>query len=183
MDKGTLVSIAPDVKTHLAHVTSDVTIGPRTTIWQFASVIRGAVIGSDCNIGSGSIIDGSIIGDHCSIGHGCSINPGTRIGNNVFIGPGVMICNDRWPRVSKQGFDIGALFSGEFVTVLIEDEANIGAAVTILPGVTIGHGSIIAAGSVVEKSVKPEHIYWRDKNCTPIKGGMVNRMKRAAPYA
>src|SRR5262249_6309162 len=42
-----------------------------------------------------------------------------------------------------------------YVSVRIEDDANIGPGVTILPHVTIGHGAVITAGSVVTRSVPP----------------------------
>ncbi|MEG0339735.1 MAG: acyltransferase [Oscillospiraceae bacterium] len=43
--------------------------------------------------------------------------------------------------------------------IIIEDGCWIGINVTILPGVTIGHGTIISAGSVVKKNCKPNSIY------------------------
>jgi acetyltransferase-like isoleucine patch superfamily enzyme len=43
----------------------------------------------------------------------------------------------------------------EFMKVIIEDECDIGVGAIILPGVKIGEGSIIGAGSVVNKDVEP----------------------------
>jgi acetyltransferase-like isoleucine patch superfamily enzyme len=43
----------------------------------------------------------------------------------------------------------------EGVTVRIEDDAFIGPGVIILPNVTIGHGAVVTAGSVVSRSVPP----------------------------
>ena len=42
--------------------------------------------------------------------------------------------------------------------VTIEDNVWIGGNSTILPGVTIGHGSVIGAGSVVVKSIPPDTV-------------------------
>ena len=42
--------------------------------------------------------------------------------------------------------------------VVIEDDVWVGANVTILKGVTIGHGSVVAAGAVVTKSCPPYSI-------------------------
>jgi acetyltransferase-like isoleucine patch superfamily enzyme len=42
--------------------------------------------------------------------------------------------------------------------VIIEDDVWIATRATILKGVTIGHGSVIAAGAVVTKSVPPKSI-------------------------
>jgi maltose O-acetyltransferase len=71
------------------------------------------------------------------------------IGNRVLIGPHVCICtgtHDIDPLVRKE--------SGSFAfPIIIEDDVWIGANVTILPGVRIGRGSMVAAGAVVVKDV------------------------------
>ena len=74
-----------------------------------------------------------------------------RIGNNVQITNGVSIhthggCNAL--RMNVDDFDF-------FGKVIIEDWAYIGAFSQIMPGVTIGEGAIVAAGSIVTKSVPP----------------------------
>lgn len=125
-------------------------IGVDTIVWQFASVIRGAVIGDECSIGSCSIVDGARLGNRVRVGHGASIPPGVWIGDDVFVGPGVVICNDKHP--GRGHFDMQALLNGA-VVVRIENGANIGAGSVILPGVTIGEGAMVAAGSVVTKDV------------------------------
>ena len=45
--------------------------------------------------------------------------------------------------------------AGEFVSIRIEDEVHLGPGVIILPRVTIGRGAVVAAGSVVTRSVPP----------------------------
>lgn len=143
-------------------------VGPRSRIWQFASVIRGAKIGADCNIGSCAIIDGAMIGDQVAIGAGAKLFPGIVIKDRVFIGPGAVFCNDLWPSVSKDGFDLGQLQRGDLVTTVVEEGASIGAAATILPGVVIGTGAMIAAGAVVDHSVPADHLFRRDGVVVPI---------------
>lgn len=44
--------------------------------------------------------------------------------------------------------------------VIIEDEVWCGANVTILKGVTIGRGSVVAAGAIVTKSCPPQYYWW-----------------------
>lgn len=160
-----------------AHVENS-TIGKGTKVWQFASVIRGAEIGDDCNIASNAIIDGAIVGDECLIGHGASINPGTRIGDRVFIGPNVTVCNDRWPQVSKDGFDVSVLLKGR-ATVDIGDEVSIGAGAQVLPGVIIGEGAVIAAGSTVIRNVKDHYLHKRSGETVPISPRTPERMPLA----
>lgn len=163
-----------------AQIGETVTIGTRTRVWQFASVIRGARIGEDCNIASCAIIDRAVVGDRCIVGHGSSLHPGTYIGNDVFIGPAVTFCNDRWPRVPKDGFDIEWLLAGG-VSIMVKDEASIGAGSVILPGVVIGSGAMIAAGAVVDRSVPACCLFKRNGKIVPIDPG--KRPKRTCEAA
>lgn len=136
-------------------------IGARSRIWQFASVIRGAVVGEDCNIATGACLDGSRIGDRCILGHNVAMGPGFWVGDDVFIGPQVTLCNDAWPRAVKDGFD-ASHFNAVTHAIVIEDHASIGANSVILPGVRIGFNAMIAAGSVVTKDV-PAGWLWKDR--------------------
>lgn len=142
-----------------AHV-ENATLGPRTKVWQFATVIRGARLGADCQVAAGACLDGPRFGDRCIISPGVDIGPGFVIGNDVFIGPNVVLCNDAWPRANKAGFDVSA-FDDDHLAVRIGDGASIGANATIMAGVSIGEGAMIAAGSVVTKNV-PAHTLWKD---------------------
>ena len=122
-------------------------------VWPYAQVIRGAVLGENCSIGSCAIVDGATLGNRVSVGHGAQVHPGTKIGNDVFVGPGVVICNDAWPRTHKRGWHMP-----ERPTVIIEDGASIGANATILPGVIIGAGAMVGAGVTVTKDVPAHHM-------------------------
>ncbi|PHP53415.1 sugar O-acetyltransferase [Actinomyces ruminis] len=73
------------------------------------------------------------------------------IGNRVMFGPRVMISTAGHP-IHPEARDHGQQFSAP---VVIEDDVWIGGNVTILPGVTIGRGSVIAAGAVVNANVPP----------------------------
>lgn len=141
-----------------AFIHFDTTIGEDTKVYQFASVIRGAKIGARCIIGACSQIDGARIGDDCHIQNHVSIPHGVEIGNRVFVGPGAIFCNDRWPDWTKDGIDHETVAAG--TTIRVEDGASIGAGAIILPGVVIGAGAFVAAGSVVELNVPPNMV-WR----------------------
>jgi acetyltransferase-like isoleucine patch superfamily enzyme len=140
-----------------ACVDDTVTIGEGTCIWQFATVIRGAKIGKNCNIASGACVDGSEIGDGTKIAHNLAMGPGFKVGKNCFIAPNVTFCNDAWPRAHMAGFDIKA-YEGR-PAIIMADGASIGANAVILPGVHIGEGAMIAAGSVVTRDV-PAGMLW-----------------------
>ena len=95
---------------------------------------------------------------------GIAIGPHTTIGNDAFldgrggltIGSCVNIAAD--VRIYTGEHDIDdPYFRPRRRPVTIEDHAYIGARVTIMPGVCIGKGAVIAAGSVVTKDVPP---YW-----------------------
>lgn len=163
----------------LAHVENS-TIGARSRVWQFASVIRKSVIGEDCTIASGALVDCARVGERSIVSHGAAVEPGVAIGNDVFIGPGVVFCNDVWPRVSKENFDMAPLLGGKFVTTRVEEGASIGARAVILPGITIGAGAMIAAGRVVDKDVPPLMLLARDGSLVPIDPARKIRRLRAA---
>lgn len=153
--------IDPSAFIHERALVENATIGPRTRVWQFASVIRGARLGADCNVASCATLDGPVFGDRCIVSQGAAMGPGFLFGNDIFVGPNVTICNDRWPRVHKRGFDIGAFQQGDF-TVVVKDGATIGANAVVLPGVIIGRGAMIAAGAVVNRDVPDNHLFRRD---------------------
>lgn len=109
--------------------------------------------GKNISIGYGSRIHKlTEIGESSGIGRNCEIQPHVKIGSNVMMGPDVYIltqnhCTDRTDiPMNHQGFRPEQ-------PVSIEDDCWIGARTIILPGVTIGKGSIIGAGSVVTKSI------------------------------
>lgn len=160
-----------------ACVSDDCIIGEGTRIWQFASVIRGARLGRDCNVASGATIDGSVFGDRCIICHNVAMGPGFLFGDDCFIGPNTTICNDAWPRAVKTGFD-PQRFDGEHWAIIVEDGAAIGANCVVLPGVRIGAGAMIPAGVTVSKDVPAGHIMLSDQTVFPIGDDEAKLMKR-----
>jgi UDP-2-acetamido-3-amino-2,3-dideoxy-glucuronate N-acetyltransferase len=162
-----------------AVVADGCSLGDGTFVWQFASVIRGAVIGQQCSIGACAIVDGAQVGDNCKIGHGASLHPGTRLGDDIFVGPGAVFCNDLWPRTHRNGFDMDALKTR--ATVIVEDGASIGARAVVLPGIRIGRKAMVAAGVVCDRDV-PEGMILRRSGCVelmPQDDGTTRRMRWA----
>ena len=97
-----------------------------------------------------------IIGDHTRIGlHNTIIGP-VEIGNNVNLAQGITVTalnhnfSDTNKRIDEQGVST--------TPVTIEDDVWIGANAVILPGVTIGEHSVVAAGAVVTKDVPPHSL-------------------------
>ncbi|KAF5063354.1 2,3,4,5-tetrahydropyridine-2,6-dicarboxylate N-acetyltransferase [anaerobic digester metagenome] len=103
-------------------------------------------IGDRVAIGTNTICEGNCrFGSDVSVQSMAFIPTNTWIGDRVFIGPHVVLTNDRYPPTG-----IGGLAGP-----VIEDGAAIGANTTVLPGVRIGAGALVAAGSVVTRDVPP----------------------------
>jgi UDP-2-acetamido-3-amino-2,3-dideoxy-glucuronate N-acetyltransferase len=126
-------------------------IGKGTRIWAFTHILKGAVIGSDCNICDHVFIENDVcIGDRVTIKCGVQIWDGITIESDVFVGPNVTFTNDPFPR-SK-------VYPETFEKTRICRGASIGANATILPGLEIGINAMIGAGAVVTRTVPPNAI-------------------------
>lgn len=102
-----------------------------------------------------SFTPGLSIGNNSGVGIMCEVNGFVTIGENVMMGPEVVIYSSshKYDRTDipmcEQGFD-------DPKEVVIEDDVWLGRRVIIMPGVHIGKGSIIGAGAVVTKDI-PEY--------------------------
>jgi UDP-2-acetamido-3-amino-2,3-dideoxy-glucuronate N-acetyltransferase len=120
-------------------------IGEGTSVWQFAVILAGAVIGKNCNINCHTFIENDVvIGDNVTVKSGTYIWDSIRIANDVFIGPNVVFTNDLRPR-SKQRV--------AYPVTIIEQGASIGANTTVLAGVTIGKYAMTGIASVVTRNI------------------------------
>lgn len=92
-------------------------------------------------------------GRQVSIGRGCQLTCTETItlGDDVLLGPGVLLVsnNHEWADPDRHIRDQG--LRGAPITV--GDDVWIAANVVVLPGVTIGHGAVVAAGAVVREDV------------------------------
>lgn len=121
-------------------------LGRRVMVGHGVLIRENTFIGDDTLIGSGSIIDGGVtVGNNVNIQSSVYIPPGVIIKDRVFIGPRAVFTNDRYPP------------SRRLVETIVEEEAVIGANSTIIAGVKIGRGAVIAAGSIVTRDV-PERV-------------------------
>ena len=136
------------------HHTADIqteNIGKGTTLWQYVVILKGAVIGENCNINCHCFIENDVIvGNNVTLKSGVYLWDGITIEDNVQIGPNVTFTNDKYPR-AKQKFEVQR--------TLIKSNASIGAGSVILGGITIGENAMIGAGSVVTKNV-PANQLW-----------------------
>jgi len=91
-------------------------------------------------------------GERVFVNQGCYFLDfgGITVGDRVLIGPRVTLSTAGHPVEPDERYD--------FIThapIVIADDVWIGAAATVTPGVTIGHGSVVGAGAVVAKDVPP----------------------------
>lgn len=115
-------------------------IGEDSTVEDFATI----------NNGVGAIY----IGDRTRIGLGCTLIGPVKIGNDIRLAQNVVMSG-----LNHNYEDISIPISKQGVTtspIIIEDESWIGANSVVLPGVTVGKHCIIAAGSIVTKTI-PEY--------------------------
>ena len=128
-------------------------------------------IGDDCHIATGCQLFATasrgeeryspeiIIGDNCNIGSGSHITAmnGIYLGRNVLTGKGILITDNAHGATDRKVLEMAPIqrpleSKGK---VIIEDDVWIGDKASIMPGVRIGKGSIVAANSVVTRDVPP----------------------------
>ena len=116
----------------------------------------GAAIGPGSSILMGAWLDspgGLTMGRNSVVNERCRLD--TRgiisIGNNVSISADVCIMTAEHDIQDKH-------FRGVTEPVTIEDYVFVGTRAVVLPGVTVGHGAVVAAGAVVTKNVEPYEI-------------------------
>lgn len=138
----------------------EVVIGPGARIRSGSVIYQAVRIGHHFETGHSVIIreeneigDSVSIWSHSVIDYGCRIGSRVKIHSNtyvaqytvieddVFIAPGTIFANDKYP------------VSHHLEGPRVKRGARIGVNVTILPGVTIGEEALVGAGSVVTKDV------------------------------
>lgn len=123
------------------------------------SIYSGATVtigeGAQLSLGSGYINGDASLS--------CFVD--VRIGDGVAIGPELMLIDDDRHQLSGTRGTAGAISIG--------NHAWLGSRVTVLKGVTIGDGAVVAAGSVVTKDVHADELW----------GGVPARFIRAASWS
>ena len=97
---------------------------------------KGAAIARNCKVSSHSFICG-----------------GVTIQDQVFIGHGVIFTNDRYPRAANLDGSLQTEADWRLSQLSSSGALPIGSNATIVCGVTIGEGALVAAGAVVTKNV------------------------------
>src|SRR5262249_55564809 len=114
------------------------TIGDGTRIGPFVEVQRGARIGARCKVQSHTFV--------------CD---GVTIGDEVFVGHGVVFVNDRRPRATAADGRLKEEGERTMLRTVVGDGASLGSGAIVLGGVEIGAGAMVGAGAVVARDVPP----------------------------
>lgn len=111
-----------------------------------------------CRIGSGSRVGpfveiqrGAVIGERCKIQSHSFVCEGVELGDEVFVGHGVLFVNDRRPRATGPDGLLATDF--ELERTIVASRASLGSGAVILCGVTIGERALVGAGAVVTRNV------------------------------
>jgi len=111
-------------------------VGDHTRVGPFVEIQGGAHVGANCKIQSHAFI--------------CE---GVLIGDEVFVGHGVLFINDKVPRATTSGGMLQNPSDWELVETRVERGASLGSGAVIMGGVTIGERALVGAGAVVTRDV------------------------------
>jgi len=150
------ISLNGEIKPNYVHETAIIDggceIGKGTKVWHFSHIIKGTKIGEDCVIGQNVMIGPDVVvGNRCKIQNNVSLYKGITLEDGVFCGPSCVFTNVHNPRAEIERKD-------EFRPTLVERGVTIGANATIVCGNRLGAYSLIGAGAVVTKDVKPHAV-------------------------
>jgi UDP-2-acetamido-3-amino-2,3-dideoxy-glucuronate N-acetyltransferase len=130
-----------------AYVDEGCEIGEGTKIWHFSHVQKGARIGERCSLGQNvNVGNDVVIGNNVKIQNNVSIYTGTRIEDDVFLGPSCVLTNVTNPRSQIVRHSL-------YEQTLLRRGCTVGANATLVCGITVGRYAFIAAGAVVAQDV------------------------------
>jgi UDP-2-acetamido-3-amino-2,3-dideoxy-glucuronate N-acetyltransferase len=140
------------------HATADVAasaqIGQGAAIWHYAQVREDCVIGENVIIGRGAYIGNGVrIGANSKIQNYALVYEPAVLETGVFIGPGVILTNDEYPRAVNPDLSQKTGSDWEATGVTIREGASVGAGSICVAPVEIGAWALVAAGSTVTKNV------------------------------
>jgi UDP-2-acetamido-3-amino-2,3-dideoxy-glucuronate N-acetyltransferase len=131
-----------------------VSFGEGVVVQPFTN-LYGCVIGDETRVGPFvEIQNGATIGRRCKISSHTFICSGVEIGDEVFIGHGVVFVNDKHPRATTDSGDLQTNHDWVMLRTIVERGASIGSGAVILGGLTIGEGAIVGAGAVVTRDIE-----------------------------
>jgi UDP-2-acetamido-3-amino-2,3-dideoxy-glucuronate N-acetyltransferase len=140
-----------------AEVDDGVDVGAGTAIERRAQVRTGARIGADGMVGRDAFVDSDVsVGDGVRIHDGVRLYSGVTVEDAVFIGPGAILTNERYPRTPAAIRDTPLAGEPKRSPVVVRRGASIGAGAVIVAPAEVGTFATVGAGAVVTRDV-PGH--------------------------
>ncbi len=125
---------------------ADVEIGENLNTGHNALIRENTEIGNEVLVGTNVVIEGNVkIGNKVKLETNSYIPTNVKLGNRVFLGPGATLTNDKYPLRKRNEYEPNG--------PILENDVTVGARAVILPGIKVGKGSIIGAGSVVTEDL------------------------------
>ncbi len=123
-------------------------IGAFSSIWHYSHIERGAVVGENCNLGQNVYVgNDAVVGNGCRIGNSVSVFSHVELGDFVFCAPFMVFTHIAFPRACVNR-------RSSFEKTIVKTGVTLGANSTVVPGIMIGTGTFLAAGSTVTKDCK-----------------------------
>lgn len=137
-----------------ADVDESAVLGDGTVVWHLAQVREGARLGRNCIVGRGAYVGTDVsIGNNVKLQNYALVYEPSRLEDNVFIGPAVVLTNDVYPRSVGEDGNIKGSDDWEAAGVVVREGASLGARVVVVAGCSIGRWALVAAGAVVTRDV------------------------------
>ena len=123
-------------------------IGDFTSVWHFCHVEKKALIGENCNLGQNVYVgNNAVVGNACRLGNSVSVFSHVELDDFVFCAPFMVFTHISFPRAAVNR-------RATFRKTIVKAGATLGANCTVVPGITIGRGTFLAAGSTLTKDSK-----------------------------
>jgi acetyltransferase-like isoleucine patch superfamily enzyme len=183
------------VATSFVHDTADVAASARIAVgakvWHYAQVRENASLGRNVIVGRGAYVGNGVeVGDDCKIQNYALLYEPAKLARGVFVGPAVVLTNDRFPRAINADGNPKSVSDWNPVGVDIREGASIGASATCVAPVVIGRWALIGSGSVVVDDVPDfalvvgspaRRIGWVGKSGHPLVADPNNHMSFTCP--
>ena len=144
-----------------AEVHESVVIPASTRVWGHTQIRENARIGKNCIIGRNVYIGpGVVIGNNCKIQNNALIYEPAVLEDGVFIGPAVVLTNDRRPRAITDEGRLKSTDDWTPVGVIVRFGASVGAGSVCVAPLELGEWSFVGASSVVTKDVGPHQVVY-----------------------
>ncbi len=140
------------------HPTADIAdnaqIGDGTFIWHYSQIREDSIVGENVKIGRGVYVGNGVrIGANSKIQNYALLYEPATLEAGVFIGPGVILTNDEYPRAVNPDGSQKSNMDWVPAGVTIREGASIGAGSICVAPLEIGAWALVAAGSTVTKNV------------------------------